>query len=102
MYLVEDEARGLMQIGITNNRDERLSKHRRGGFDKVLDVRGPLDGILARDLERACMRSLEKRGAVFVKDLDMERFDGWTEAWSNSTMNPTNIAQILEMVYEDD
>jgi hypothetical protein len=58
--------------------------------------------VLARDLERACIRALEKRGAVFVKDLDIPRFDGWTEAWSATTMAPTSLSEILNMVYEDD
>lgn len=102
LYLVENESAQLMQLGITNNRDERLTKHRRGGFDKVVDVRGPIDGVLARDLERACIRALEKRGAVFVKDLDVPRFDGWTEAWSAETMAPTSLTEIMNMVYEDD
>ena len=65
-------------------------------------MRGPIDGVLARDLERACMRALEKRGATFVKDLDVSRFDGWTEAWSAETMSPTSIAEIMSMVYEDE
>lgn len=102
MYLIENEVLNLMQIGITNNRDERLAKHRRSGFNKVLDVRGPIDGVLARDLERACIRALEKRGAIFVKDLDIPRFDGWTEAWSAETMSPTSIAEIMSLVYEDE
>lgn len=102
MYLVLDESRELLQLGITNNRDERLSKHRQGGFDQVLDVRGPIDGVLARDLERACLRALSKRGAVFVKDLDMERFDGWTEAWSLSSLRLTTLREVLDFVYEDD
>ena len=102
MYLIENEVSDLMQIGITNNRDERLAKHRRSGFDNVVDVRGPIDGVLARDLERACIRALEKRGATFVKDLDIPRFDGWTEAWSAETMAPASLTEIMNMVYEDD
>jgi hypothetical protein len=102
MYLIENEVSNLMQIGITNNRDERLTKHKRSGFDHVIDIRGPIDGVLARDLERACIRALVKRGAIFVKDLDIPRFDGWTEAWSTETMSPTSIGEIMTMVYEDD
>jgi hypothetical protein len=102
MYLVLDDSREVLQLGITNNRDERLLKHRRGGFDQVLDVRGPIDGVLARDLERACLRALGKRGAAFVKDLDMERFDGWTEAWSLSSLHVTSLRELLDFVYEDE
>lgn len=102
MYLVYDDAREVLQLGITNNRDERLAKHRRSGFDQVLDVRGPIDGVLARDLERACLRSIAKRNAKLVKDIDMERFDGWTEAWLKDSLNVTNLRTILDFVYEDE
>lgn len=102
MYLVFDETRDLLQLGITNNRDERLAKHRRGGFDQVLDIRGPLDGVLARDLERACIRALERRGAVFVRDLDLDRFDGWTESWACGSLDVHTLQSILKMVYDDD
>jgi len=102
MYLVYDDTRDLLQLGITNNRDERLAKHRRGGFDQVLDVRGPLDGVLARDLERACIRALERRGAVFVRDLDLNRFDGWTESWACGSLDVQTLQSILKMVYDDD
>lgn len=102
MYLVYDDVRDVLQLGITNNREERLTKHRRSGFDQVLDVRGPIDGVLARDLERECLRSLTKRNAKFVKDIDMERFDGWTESWTKDSLDVSSFRQLLDWVYEDD
>jgi hypothetical protein len=101
-YLVEDATRGVTQLGITNNPEERLSKHRRSGFDRVLDIRGPLDGYLARDIERTCLKSLERRGALLVKRVALPRFDGWTEAWVSDSISVTSISQILQMMYEDD
>ena len=102
MYLVYDDVRDVLQLGITNNREERLMKHRRSGFDQILDVRGPIEGVLARDLERECLRSLAKRNAKFVKDIDMERFDGWTEAWLKDSLDVSSFKQLLDWVYEDD
>jgi hypothetical protein len=92
----------LLQIGITNNPEERIAKHQRSGFEVVLDIRGPLDGYLARDLERACLNTFRKRGARFAREIDISRFDGSTESWGKKSLNVTSIKQILDWVYEDE
>jgi len=102
MYLIENANMRLLQIGITNNPEERLAKHRRSGFEVVLDIRGPLDGYLARDLERACLKAFKKRDAKFARDIDVAKFDGSTESWSTRSLNLKTIPQALEWVYEDE
>jgi hypothetical protein len=102
IYLIENTTLRLLQIGITNNPEERMSKHRRSGFDVVLDLRGPLDGYLARDLERACLNAFKKRSAKFVREIDMATFDGSTESWSRGSLNVKSISQALNWVYEDE
>ncbi len=92
----------MLQIGITNNPEERISKHQRSGFEVVLDIRGPLDGYLARDLERACLNTFRKRGAKFAREIDVLIFDGSTESWTKNSLNVTSIKQILDWVYEDE
>ncbi len=102
LYLLESEDLELLQLGITNNPEERLAKHKRSGFGIVRDLRGPIDGYLARDLERSCIQSLTKRGAVFANKLDVKQFDGWTESWSTKSSGPTNFSELLEWVYADE
>ena len=99
LYLLESEELELLQLGITNNPEERLAKHKRSGFGIVRDLRGPIDGYLARDLERSCIQTLVKRGAEFANKLDIKQFDGWTESWSTKSSSPTNLSELLEWVY---
>jgi hypothetical protein len=102
LYLLESEELELLQLGITNNPEERLAKHKRSGFGIVRDLRGPIDGYLARDLERSCIQSLVKRGAIFANNLTVKQFDGWTESWSTKSSAPTNFSELLEWVYSDE
>lgn len=81
---------------------EATTKHRRSGFEVVLDIRGPLDGYLSRDLERACLNGFKKRGARFARESDIPSFDGSTESWSISSLNLKTIAQALDWAFEDE
>lgn len=101
LYFITHDHLEAFQIGITNNPDDRLSRHVRGGWI-TLEVRGPMDGSLTRDLETACLRSLRNRGAIFLNEIDVKKFDGWTEAWTKSSLNVSGIRDILTFVYEDD
>jgi len=102
LYLLESEALELLQLGITNNPEERLAKHKRSGFGIVRDLRGPIDGYLARDLERSCIQTLEKRGAILGHKAGVKKFDGYSEAWTKSSLHVTSIKQILDWIYEDE
>jgi hypothetical protein len=102
LYLLESEELELLQLGITNNPEERLAKHKRSGFGIVRDLRGPIDGYLARDLERSCIQTLVKRGAIFANKLDVKQFDGWTESWTSKSLDTSSFKQLLDWVYEDD
>lgn len=102
LYLLESEELELLQLGITNNPEERLAKHKRSGFEIVRDLRGPIDGYLARDLERSCIQTLVKRGAIFANKLDVKKFDGWTESWTSQSLNVSSFKRLLDWVHEDE
>jgi len=91
----------MFQIGITNFPDDRLAKHKRGGWE-VIELRGPMDGHLTQKLETDCLHALEKRGAILGHKAGIEKFDGYTEAWTKKSLNVTSIKQILDWVYEDE
>ena len=99
LYLVHNDALGLLQIGISNVPDRRLAEHRKNGFESVLDVRGPMDGLLVQHLEQAMLKSLAKNGAVFANKMDMSKFDGWTESWNAESFNVSTIKQLLDLIY---
>jgi len=101
LYLIDNFDLHMFQIGITNYPDKRLGQHGRSGWE-VIELRGPMDGQLTRQLETNCLHALEKRGAILGRRGSIEKFDGHTEAWTKASLNVTSIKQILDWVYEDE
>ncbi len=101
LYLIENDERQMFQIGISNALQNRLDKHSSGGWS-VVEVRGPMDGLLTQQLERASLNALRLRGAVIGKRGAVEKFDGHTEAWTKASLEVSSIKQILDWVYEDE
>ena len=100
-YLIENDSRGMFQIGISNFPENRLESHSNGGWE-VLELRGPMEGLLVQQLERSALNALKLRGAVLGRRGSLEKFDGHTEAWTKASLNVTSIKQILDWVYEDE
>jgi hypothetical protein len=101
LYFLEHDELDMFQIGITNKPKGRLARHIRGGWE-VLDIRGPMDGQLASDLETDMLRVLKRRKAVFANTAGVKRFDGWSEAWTKTSFSATSIRELIDLVYEDD
>ena len=101
LYLIDHFDLHMFQIGITNFPDNRLGSHKRRGWE-VIELRGPMDGHLTQKLETDCLHALEKRGAVLGHKAGIEKFDGYSEAWTKASLNVTSIKQILDWVYEDE
>jgi hypothetical protein len=102
VYLISNKDLGLLQIGITNTPEQRLKQHQKSGFDQLLDIRGPMDGQLARSTENAILNSLKKRNAIFSMDHVNLRFSGFTESWAESSISVSTIRQLLDFVEEDE
>ena len=101
LYFIDHDGLRMLQIGISNFPIERLSKHARRGWE-VLEVRGPMQGHLARQLETAILHAVERRGAVLGHKAEIEKFDGYSEAWTKDSLSVTSFKQLLDWVYEDD
>ena len=101
LYLIDHFDFHMFQIGISNFPDYRLKDHKRRGWE-VIEIRGPMDGHLTRKLETDCLHALEKRGAILGHKAGIDKFDGYTEAWTKQSLNVTSIKQILDWVYEDE
>jgi hypothetical protein len=80
----------MFQIGITNFPDDRLGRYERTGWE-VIELREPMDGRLTQQLETSSLYSLEKCGAVLRHKAGIEKFDGYSEAWTKSSLNVTSI-----------
>ncbi len=101
LYLIDHFDLDMFQIGITNFPNDRLDKHKQGGWE-VIELRGPMDGHLTQNLETNCLHALEKRGAILGHKAGIDKFDGYSEAWTKASLNVTSIKQILDWVYEDE
>jgi hypothetical protein len=101
LYLIDHDPLDMFQIGISNVPVDRLGRHAHRGWE-VLEVRGPMDGFLVRQLETAILRAVKRRGAVLGHRTDIKKFDGYSEAWTKASLTVTSIKQLLDWVYEDD
>jgi hypothetical protein len=101
LYLLFHPTWKMQQIGISNVPESRVSQHKRGGW-QIIEIRGPMDGQLAQNLEKDALRALAKRGAVLGVPSPTGGFDGHTEAWSMHTLKLESMRQLFDWIYEDD
>lgn len=101
LYFIDNDALSMFQIGISNYPDNRLSQHQKRGWE-VIEVRGPMDGHLTQRLETAILHAVERRGAVLGHKAQVEKFDGYSEAWTKDSLEVPSLKQLLDWVYEDD
>jgi hypothetical protein len=101
LYFLQHDEWEMLQVGITNYPTRRIHEHELLGWT-ALEVRGPMDGYLANDLETGILRALKKRGARFAHKAGGSRFDGWSEAWLRHSLDVASMRELLDFVYEDD
>ena len=101
LYFIDHDALSLFQIGISNFPESRLGQHSKRGWE-VMEVRGPMEGHIARQLETAILHAVERRGAILGHKAEIEKFDGYSEAWTKDSLSVTSFKQLLDWVYEDD
>jgi hypothetical protein len=89
----------MYQIGITNAPEQRLSLHKQRGWT-LLDLMGPIDGLLARNWESSILEHVSKNGGVMGKQSGVKKFDGYTEAWMRSSFKIYNLRSIMEKIRE--
>jgi len=99
LYFIEHFEWSTFQIGITNNPEDRLSKHKRLGWE-LLELRGPMDGHLTQQWETAILRMLKAKGADLSNANIAGKFDGYSEAWSKSTFEVKSIKELMRLTQE--
>jgi hypothetical protein len=99
LYFLEHPVWDMFQIGITNFPDDRLSSHRKLGWE-VLELRGPMDGHLTQNWETSILRMLKKRGADLSNSKVAGKFDGYSEAWSKTTFPTKSIRELMRFTEE--
>jgi hypothetical protein len=99
LYFIEQNDWEMFQIGITNVPDDRLSRHKRTGWE-LLELRGPMDGHLTQQWETAILRMLKAKGADLSNSKIAGKFDGYSEAWSKSTFEVKSIKELMRLTEE--
>lgn len=61
-----------------------------------------MDGIFTQDLEKSSLVALKRRDTFFGRKGPLEKFDGCTAAWTKTSLNVTNLKQILDWALEDE
>jgi hypothetical protein len=101
LYFIDHDGLSMLQVGISNLPDTRISQHSKRGWE-VLEIRGPMKGQLAQELETAILHAVERRGAILGHKAGIEKFDGYSEAWTKDSLDVSSFKQLLDWVYEDD
>ncbi len=89
----------IFQIGITNFPEDRLQSHKRNGFD-LLELRGPMDGHTAQELETALLRYLKSQRADLSPEHVAGKFDGYSESWTMDSYKVNNLKELIDKVSE--
>ncbi len=99
LYFIENSLWEMLQIGITNFPEDRLRSHKKFGWG-IIEIRGPMDGHLTQQWERAILRMLRAKGADLSNDKIAGKFDGYSEAWSKSTFEVKSIKDLMQLTEE--
>ena len=89
----------MYQVGITNFPDQRINSHKKLGW-KVIELRGPMDGLIAREWETSILRMLKFNKADLSNSKIAGKFDGYSEAWSKSTFEAKSIKELMRLTEE--
>ncbi len=96
LYFLEHDEWKMYQIGITNHLEQRLKKHKSIGWE-VIEVRGPMDGFLAREIESSILQFLQSQGARLGAEAGKGRFDGYTEAWDKDSFAVAKLKNLIDL-----
>ncbi len=89
----------IYQIGITNVPENRLGRHKRNGFD-LLELRGPMDGHTAREIESSLLRYLKSQKADLSPEHVVGKFDGYSESWTIDSFQINSLKELIDKASE--
>ena len=89
----------IYQIGISNFPDNRLKSHQKNGFE-LLELRGPIDGHTAQELETSLLRYLKSQKADLSPEHIAGKFDGYSESWTIDSYKVNNLKELIDKARE--
>ena len=99
LYFIQHPEMELLQIGITNSPNQRLSRHRSRGWE-LIELFGPVDGLLVQEWETTILRHIKKQGGQFANKIGIEPFDGYSESWLKESFTLESFRQIMRRIEE--
>ena len=99
LYFLNHTEWKLLQIGITNHPENRLTSHSKLGWE-VIELRGPMDGHLVQDWETAILSHIKRQGGKFANKMGIEPFDGYSESWLKESFSFVSLGEIMEEINE--
>ena len=99
LYFLIQPTWEIYQVGITNIPEDRLARHKRNGFE-LLELRGPMDGHTAQELETALLRYLKSQKADLSPDHVAGKFDGFSESWTIDSYKVNNLKELIDKASE--
>ena len=109
IYLMHHLGWALLQVGITNDIEQRLRVHRRRGWE-ILDTRGPMDGTLTQAWERSILAYLKATKVPTTPSTAIEepsrdnaaRGPKSGEAWWARDLNVTSVIELMNLIHESE
>ena len=92
--MLRKEDSGLQQFGITNYPEQRLTSHKKNGWE-VVDIVGPADGLWVLNTETSLGHYFKAMGLLLGSDYE-DKFDGYSESWWCDELSFSTVAQMLE------
>jgi hypothetical protein len=105
IYLMENTSSEMLMIGISNVPNERTKRHAKKGWE-LIDLRGPMEGFLARSWETSMLQFLASSKVVFGKAKDSNLIqeaseeNGQVESWLKTSLNVRSLKELMSLVEE--
>jgi hypothetical protein len=97
VYLMAHPDWEMTQIGITNVPKDRVGLHASRGWE-LYDLRGPMDGNLARQWETDILRYVKKQGVKLSPMGEGGNFSGYTEAWWTKDLRVEKLKVLMDEI----
>lgn len=97
LYFLRHDLWGLLQIGISNTPEDRVTRHMRSGWT-VIEIRGPMPGDITYGWEQDILESLREIGVALGPEFIAGKFSGYTEAWIEEEYPATSIDGLMKLV----
>jgi len=96
LYFLRHYERGLLQIGISNVPQQRISSHSADGWKLIEPPRGPMPGDLAYRLEQEILKALRAE-AVVLGPTQFGKFSGFTESWKEHEFPAKSLKELCDL-----